>query len=60
MTKDRNILKADGGKVLTNEETFGTTVYLGKNDSADNWHEITDEEHNEIIANEGGDTDVAE
>jgi hypothetical protein len=40
MTKDRNILKADEGKVITNGETFGTTIYLGKNDSADNWHEV--------------------
>lgn len=38
------ILKADEGKTLTNGDTFGKVVYLGKNDSADNWHEIPDEE----------------
>lgn len=38
------ILKADEGKTLTNGEVFGKVVYLGKNDSTDNWHEITDED----------------
>ena len=56
MIKDRNILKADEGKVFTNGETFGTTVYLGKNDSADNWYEITVEEYETIIADEGGES----
>ena len=37
-------LTASEGMMLTNGETFGKVVYLGKNDSADNWHEITDEE----------------
>lgn len=47
------ILKADEGKVLTNGEDFssvGGEVYLGVNDSPDNWHEITEEEYNAIIA----------
>lgn len=38
------ILKADEGKTLTNGEAFGKVVYLGKNDSVDNWYEITDYE----------------
>ena len=29
---------------LTNGKEFGKEIYLGKNDSADNWYEITDEE----------------
>lgn len=37
-------LTADEGMTLTNGEVFGKTVYLGCNDSPDNWHEITDEE----------------
>ena len=44
-------LKADEGKVLTNGEAFssvGGEIYLGKNDSVENWHEITEEEYNEI------------
>lgn len=54
------VLIAKEGFIYTNGETFGYTVRLGTNDSAENWHEITDEEYNEIIANEGGDTDVIE
>lgn len=41
-----NIVKltASIGMVLTNGVAFGTTVYLGKNDDAANWYEITEEE----------------
>lgn len=46
------VLKADEGYTLTNGETFGKVVYLGTNDSADNWHEITDEEAEEITNKE--------
>jgi hypothetical protein len=45
MIIEKNILKADNGKVLTNGETFGTTIYLGKNDSVDNWHEVDETEY---------------
>ena len=37
-------LTAAEGMTLTNGEAFGKEVYLGKNDSPDNWHEITDED----------------
>lgn len=47
--ENQTILKADEGKLLTNGETFGTVVYLGKNDSSLNWTEITQEEYNQII-----------
>ena len=43
-----NVLKADEGMTLTNGEAFGKVVYLGINDSAKNWHEITDEEAEEL------------
>ncbi len=36
--------------VLTNGEAFGKEIYLGKNDSAYNWHEITDAEYEKILA----------
>ncbi len=39
----QTVLKADEGFTLTNGETFGKVVYLGRNDSADNWNEITNE-----------------
>jgi hypothetical protein len=43
-------LKADEGKVLTNGEAYssvGGEIYLGVNDSIENWHEITEEEYNQ-------------
>lgn len=43
-----NVLKADEGMTLTNGEAFGKTIYLGINDSVENWHEITDEEAEEL------------
>ena len=36
------------GMVLTNGEIYSKEVYLGCNDSPDNWYEITEEEYNEI------------
>ncbi len=48
-------ITASEGMVLTNGETFssvGGSVYLGKNDSAENWQEITEEEYNAAIAME--------
>lgn len=41
---DENTIKANEGMVLTDGNAFGTTVYLGKYDSVDNWHEITEAE----------------
>ena len=43
-------LTASEGFVLTNGEAYGKTVYLGKNDSDENWHEITEEEYAAIVA----------
>ena len=43
-------LTASEGMTLTNGEAFGKEIYLGKNDSADNWHEITDAEAERIQA----------
>jgi hypothetical protein len=48
ITEKVTVLKADEGMTLTNGEAFGKVVYLGINDSADNWHEITDEEAEEL------------
>lgn len=41
-------LTASEGMTLTNGETFGKTVYLGKNASAENWREITEAEAEEL------------
>jgi len=48
ITEKVTVLKADEGFTLTNGETFGKVVYLGINDSADNWREITDEEAQQL------------
>lgn len=42
-------LTANKGMVLTNGAAYGKEVYLGKNDRPENWHEITDSEHAEIL-----------
>ena len=55
ITEKVTVLKADEGMTLTNGEAFGKVVYLGINDSADNWHEITDEEA-ERLQEQGGDS----
>ena len=43
-------LTATEGHVLTNGEVYGKEIYLGKFDSPANWHEITDAEYAEIVA----------
>ena len=45
-------LIASKGMVLTNGDAYGQEVYLGTGDSVENWHEITEEEYNEIITEE--------
>lgn len=37
-------LTAAEGTILTNGEAYGKEIYLGKNDKAGNWREITPEE----------------
>ena len=40
---------ASDGMMLTNGEAYSKEVYLGKNDSPENWHEITDAEYEEVL-----------
>ena len=40
MTINGNILTADEGKALKKGDVIAVTVYLGVNDSAENWTEI--------------------
>lgn len=50
-TVELRILKAGEDMVLTNGENFsdiGGEVYLGVNDSPDNWREITQEEFEQM------------
>ena len=43
---------AADGMWLTNGETYSKEIYLGVNDSIDNWHEITAAEYEEIVKTE--------
>lgn len=45
-------LTASGGMVLTNGESYVKEIYLGKNDSPDNWWEISEAEYEKIIEEE--------
>ena len=42
-------LTATEGFVLTNGEAYAKEIYLGCNDSPDNWREITNEEYAEVL-----------
>ena len=52
-------LTAAEGMTLTNGEAYGKEIYLGKNDSADNWHEITDAEYEKIVAEQEAEAEKA-
>ena len=42
-------LTAPEGFVLTNGRAYGRTVYLGKNDKAENWYAITKQQYDTIM-----------
>ena len=50
ITESINLIKltASDGYVLTNGEAYSKEVYLGCNDKAENWREITEAEYEEI------------
>lgn len=43
------MLVADEGKTLTDGEIYSPVVYLGKDESVDNWQEVNE---SEVIENE--------
>lgn len=57
---DEKTYKANKGMKLTNGETFVDIIYLGKNDSIDNWHEITEEEAERLQNEEVPTEDLSE
>jgi hypothetical protein len=57
---DETTIKADNGMMLTNGTAFGVIVYLGNNDSIDNWHEITKEETERLQSEEVPTEDFSE
>ena len=48
-------LTAAEGMTLTNGSAFGKEVFLGCNDTADNWREITDAAAEELQTDRGED-----
>ena len=50
--KTRTILYADEGKVLTDGEVFGEVIFLSESQREDDYHEISREEYEQIVAEE--------
>ena len=50
--KERMIIYADEGKVLTNGTVYGTQIFLADTDAKENYWEITQEEYDAIQAAE--------
>lgn len=47
-------LTAADGMILTNGETYGKEIFLGKSDDAENWSEITEAEYEALMAEAEG------
>ena len=47
-TINTTVLIADEGKILTDGVVYGRTIYLAKNRSPEEFHEITEAEYEEI------------
>lgn len=53
--KERKVLFADEGKILTDGTHYGRIVYLTPDDDGSGWYEITEEEYAaNTAADEGG------
>lgn len=51
---DRIVLNANEGMILTNGEIYAKIIELGDWDKAENYREITEEEYNALMTEEGG------
>lgn len=49
MIINENYIEADEGKILYNGQIVATAIYLGKNDSVENWQEIDEETSQELL-----------
>lgn len=47
--KQRIVLHAEEGKVLTNGEIYGKQIFLAETETADAFYEITEEEYNKVL-----------
>ena len=54
------VLLADDGNMLTDDNSFGTTVRLGKDDDGAKWYEITAEEAEKRMNDEISDGEATE
>ena len=50
--KIRTVIYADDGKILTNGITYGKQIFLAEGESEVNYYEITEAEHEKIVAEE--------
>lgn len=48
MTQEGNVLRPAEGKLLTNGSTYSKQVWLGINDSVNNWHEVDEVDAEEV------------
>lgn len=48
MIVEGNVLRPDEGKVLTNGNTYSKQVWLGVNDSVNNWWEVDEADAEEV------------
>lgn len=47
--KQRIVIYAEEGKVLTNDTIYGKQIFLAETEKADSFHEITDAEYESIL-----------
>lgn len=50
--KERKVLYAEEGRVLTDGKTYGKVIFLADGENGYNFYEITDEEYQEILNKE--------